>query len=64
MAQNRVTDRLIISIEVDLAKKVSYDGANYIWAARKDRKIYLLASYSPFSKFLFVISFIGLKLIC
>ena len=65
MSQNPVTDILIISIEEDLAKKVSYDGAVDIWAAKKAQKINLLASYSPFSKFLLIVlSFIGLKLIC
>ena len=65
MGQDRVTDLLIISIEEDLAKKVSYDGVIDIWAARKARKINLLASYSPFSKFVLIfLSFIGLKLIC
>ena len=62
--QNCVTDFLIISIDEDLAKKVSNVGAIDIWATRKARKINLLASYSPFSKFLLIIlSFIGLKLI-
>ena len=64
MGRKRVTVRLIISIEEDLAKKVSYEGAIEIWAARKARKINLSASYSPFSKFLLInFSFIGLKLI-
>ena len=41
MGQDRVTDLLIISIEDDLAKKVSYDDVIDIWAARKARKIHL-----------------------
>ena len=65
MGQDRVTDLLIISIEEDLAKKVSYDGVIDILVARKARKINLLASYSLFSKSLvFVLIFIGFKLIC
>ena len=65
MGQDRVTDRLIISIEKDLAKKMSYDNVIDIWAVRKGRKINLLASYSLFSKFLLIVlSFIGLKLKC
>ena len=65
MGQDRVTDLLIISIEIDLAEKVSYGGVIDIWVVRKTRKINLLASYSPFSKFLLIVlSFICLKLIC
>ena len=52
MGQDHVTDRSIISIEKDLAKKVSYDNVTHVWAVRKARKTDLLASYSPFSKFL------------
>ena len=65
MGLDRVTDFLIILNEEDLEEKVSYDNVIDIWAARKARKINLLASYSPFSKFsLIVLSFIGLKLKC
>ena len=41
MGLDRVTDLLIILIEEDLAKKVSYDNVIGIWAARKVRKIHL-----------------------
>ena len=41
MSQDRVTDLLIILIEEDLAKKVSYDDIIDIWAVRKARKIHL-----------------------
>ncbi|XP_004207120.2 zinc finger MYM-type protein 1-like [Hydra vulgaris] len=40
MGQDRVTDLLIILIEEDLAKKVSYGDVIDIWAARKARKIH------------------------
>ena len=65
MGQDRIIDLLIISIEEGLAKKVSYDGAIDIWAARKARKINLLASYSPFIKIFVDCPFIyWFKLIC
>ena len=65
MGQDRVTDLLIISIEEDLAKKVSYDNVIEIWVARKARKIHLEAPYFTFLKvFLIVLSLIGLKLMC
>ena len=65
LTMDRVTGCLIISIEKDLAKKVSYDDVIDIWVVRKAPKINLLASYSPFSKFLLIVlSLIGLKLIC
>ena len=38
MGQDRVTDLLIISIEEDLAKKVSYDDVIDIWAAYNSSK--------------------------
>ena len=41
MGQDRVTDLLIILIEEDLTKKVSYDNVIEIYVARKARKIHL-----------------------
>ena len=41
MGLDRVTNLLIILIEENLAKKVSYDNVIGIWAARKARKIHL-----------------------
>ena len=41
MAQDRVTDLLIISIGENLTKKVSYYNVIDIWVARKARKIHL-----------------------
>ena len=41
MGQDRVTDLLIISIEEDLAKKVSYDDVINIWVANTAQKIHL-----------------------
>ena len=41
MGQDSVTDLLIILIEEDLAKKVSYDNVIKIWEARTARKTHL-----------------------
>ena len=63
MGQDHVIDLLIISIEEDMAKKVSYDNVIEIWVV-SSKNSFLSTLFTFLKVFLIVLSFIGLKLIC